>query len=200
MKSLSLTKPHMIIVVGIAGAGKSFFAEQFSDTFQAPLVSDTIIAESLAPLQPTVKTKQAITTHIVSHQIKELLKTKQSLIIDASCDTRSERTELTRLAKHGGYEPLVVWVQTEPATAKLRSIRPQRGNMTPRMTAEEHDAAVRRFTIPNASEKTIVISGKHTYATQAKIVLTKLAKARADTTPHPKAPARKPLGSRITIR
>ncbi|MBI3889304.1 hypothetical protein HY312_01855 [Candidatus Saccharibacteria bacterium] len=36
MKSLNLTKPHLIVVVGIPGAGKTYFGQQFSTTFNAP--------------------------------------------------------------------------------------------------------------------------------------------------------------------
>ena len=33
--------PHVILMIGIPGAGKSTFAERFSETFQAPIVSYT---------------------------------------------------------------------------------------------------------------------------------------------------------------
>ena len=39
MKSLSLAKPLVLVVIGLPGAGKSFFARQFSETFGAPMVS-----------------------------------------------------------------------------------------------------------------------------------------------------------------
>ena len=202
MKSLSLSKPHMIIIVGIAGAGKSFFANQFAHTFQAPLVSRSTILESFHGHGLSQKAQEDISDSIIRTSVRELLKTKQSIIIDANCDTRTDRAEFVRLARSAGYEPLLIWVQTEPLTAKQRATRPNKQQQTPaRMTPEEHDAAVRKFTTPNAAEKAIVISGKHTYASQAKIVLTKLAKPRQETlntqvTP----PARKSLAGRITIR
>ena len=202
MKSLSLSKPHMIIIVGIAGAGKSFFANQFAQTFQAPLVSRSVILDSLHGHGLPSNVQEDISNTLIQTSVQELLKTKQSIIIDANCNTRTDRAELVRAARSAGYEPLLIWVQTEPLTAKQRVTRPNRQHQTPaRMTPEEHDAAVRKFTTPNTAEKAIVISGKHTYASQAKIVLTKLAKPRQDTlntqvTP----PARKSLAGRITIR
>ncbi|MBO9600754.1 MAG: hypothetical protein J7559_23390, partial [Cohnella sp.] len=69
-------------------------------------------------------------------------------------------------------------------------------------TAEQHDAAVRRFSAPHSTEKPIVISGKHTYATQAKMVLRKLAEPRADISVHSTAPVSRRASSKhsITIR
>jgi len=38
MKSLQLDKPHAIVVIGIQGSGKTFFAEKFATTFKAPYI------------------------------------------------------------------------------------------------------------------------------------------------------------------
>jgi predicted kinase len=202
MKSLSLAKPHLILVVGIAGAGKSFFAEQFADTFQAPLVSEDHLRAALEPLGELVnKDERAIVTKLAHDQISELVKTQSTIIVDACCETRTERAEISRKARLKGYEPLLVWVQTAPNIAKLRATKTNRMQPHRRLiTPEQHDAAVRRFTAPNASEKTIVFSGKDTYASQAKLVFTKLAQPRAEISGHTQPPVRKPSNGRIIIR
>jgi predicted kinase len=202
MKSLSLAKPHLILVVGIAGAGKSFFAEQFADTFQAPLVSEDHILSAVELVGDISDSdKRAIVSKIASNQISELVKTQSTVIVDACCETRTERAEISRKARLKGYEPLLVWVQTAPNIAKLRATKPNRMQPNRRLiTPEQHDAAIRRFTAPNASEKTIVISGKHTYASQAKLVLTKLAQPRAEISGHTQPPVRKSSNGRIIIR
>ena len=52
------------------------------------------------------------------------------------------------------------------------------------MTAEQFDDAVRQFSEPHVHEKPIVISGKHTYATQARTILSRLGNEnRAAQTP-----------------
>lgn len=202
MKSLSLAKPHLILVVGIAGAGKSFFAEQFADTFQAPLVSEDHLRAALEPIGEIAdKDERTVITKLAHNYISELIKTQSTIIVDACCDTRTERAEISHRARLKGYEPLLVWVQTAPNIAKLRATKPNRLQPHRRLiTPEQHDAAVRRFTVPNTSEKTIVISGKHTYASQAKLVLTKLAQPRAEISGHTQAPVRKPSNGRIIIR
>jgi predicted kinase len=182
MKSLSLAQPHLIIMVGVPGAGKSFFAEKFAQTFNAPSVS----LEKIIPY--TVDDEGAV---ILMHQaLDELFKTNRSIIVEGNMDTRIEREKLTRKAKTAGYETLIVWVQTDPATAKSRSIREFKDKINRTLTVDEYERLVKRFTPPNNLERPTVISGKHTYATQAKIVLKKLSAARTEISVHTTAPAR----------
>jgi predicted kinase len=187
MKSLSLSKPHLIVMVGISGAGKSFFAEQFSETFQAPLVSSSAIMTAIGKSSIPLK----IINALIDQQMKELFKSRQSFIVDGHSDTKAERIALAATARKHGYEVLVIWVQTEPATAQKRSLKAAKTEQHRRVTtAEQHAAAVRRFTAPHTTERPIVISGKHTYATQAKMVLRKLAEPRADISVHTTTPTR----------
>jgi len=194
MKSLSLTTPHMIIMVGLPGSGKSFFAEKFASTFGAPYVSTDIIS-SLGALEP-----QLIET-ISMYLLSELLKTKQSIIVECPAATRAERLELTKKARANGYEPLIVWVQTDAATTKTRATRDKnkRGGV---ISDEQYERTLTRFTAPNSLERPVVISGKHTYASQAKVVLQKLSAPRAELSTQQIAPIRKTQQGRrnITIR
>lgn len=182
MKSLSLAQPHVILMVGVPGAGKSFFAESFSQTFNAPYVS----LEKIIPYT----SDDAAATALMQHCINELLKTQRSIIIEGGTDTRIEREKLTRKAKLAGYETLIVWVQTDPATAKTRSIKDAKNKVNRTLSPDEYDRIVKRFTPPNTLEKPTVISGKHTYATQAKIVLKKLSATRTEISTHVTAPVR----------
>jgi predicted kinase len=182
MKSLSLTQPHIIVMVGVPGSGKSFFAENFSQTFNAPYVS-------LEKILPYTSDETAAVT-LMQQYITELFKTRQSIIIEGGTDTRTERDKLARKAKAAGYETLFLWVQTDPATAKARSVRESKNKVNRTLTSDEYDRIVKRFTPPNVLEKPTVISGKHTYATQAKITLKKLSAPRAEISTHDIAPVR----------
>jgi predicted kinase len=182
MKSLSLTQPHIIVMVGVPGSGKSFFAENFSQTFNAPYVS-------LEKILPYTSDDTAAVT-LMQQYVTELFKTRQSIIIEGGTDTRTERDKLARKAKAAGYETLFLWVQTDPATAKARSVRESKNKVNRTLTSDEYDRIVKRFTPPNVLEKPTVISGKHTYATQAKITLKKLSAPRAEISTHDIAPVR----------
>lgn len=183
MKSLSLSKPHVLVMVGFPGSGKSFFADKFAEMFKAPLASREKIAVILGHDGREVE-------DIVLDQLKELLKTKQSIIIDGIGDSRAVRGEISRKAHEAGYETLFVWVQTNPATAKSRSAKKVAGATHRNLKGDEYDTVAKRFTPPNALEKPIVISGKHTYATQAKVILKKLTEPRANISHHSAAPLR----------
>ncbi len=164
MKSLSLLQQHAIVMVGIPGSGKSHFAKKFSDTFNIPIVDIASIAAHSAD--------DVAASELIFIIIDELLKTKQSIIIDAGSASHKERLEFNKyLAKHH-YEPLVVWVQTEYDIAKQRALR---GGKSEPFFENEFD----HFDAPQPNEKPLVISGRHTYASQVKTVLKRLTAARA---------------------
>lgn len=177
MKSLSLSQPHLLIMVGIPGSGKSFFAEKFSDMFHAPCVSYEKIAE--------ISNDQESSARYMAHLLHELFKTRHTIIVDGLADTRAQRAELKHLANTAGYKSLYIWVQTDEVTAKARKIKQL--NKGERHGAEyEYEKLASTFAIPVASERpVVVISGKHTYATQAKAVLKKLAQPRAPSQARP---------------
>jgi predicted kinase len=184
MKSLSLSKPHLIIVVGIPGSGKSFFADKFAETFHAPIVSRGRIASRLEHDSDAVET-------VARDQLNELVKTQQSVILDGLADTRAARAELANSARAAGYSCLIVWVQTDPSTAKSRSSRKKTDTGNRHLTGADYDHVSGQFMPPTAIERPVVISGKHTYATQAKVILKKLSEPRAAAiSKHTAAPVR----------
>ena len=177
MKSLQLTKPHLLVVVGLPGSGKTFFAKQFSDTFNAPYIDYGYYSS----LVGSVKTSEEIIDHIYGL----LLRTKQSLVIEGRGSTKAERKELADMAAKNGYSILFVWVQTEPATAEHRAVYAK----TATMNQKEFDKATKAFENLNAGEPYMVISGKHTFSSQGKTVLRKLITDRPTTVPASKLAA-----------
>lgn len=177
MKSLRLTRPHAIMMVGIPGSGKSFFAEQFARTFNAPYIDSLTIEER-------AKSPQAA-GELMALYINEIAKTEESFVFEGDTDSRTKRADFARWAKSKGYKPVMIWVQTDKTTAKTRSVK-QNG-----LTPEVFDDIVKDFSPPHPDEKAIVISGRHTFATQTKVVLGHLAKeaqaTRKPSTPPPRS-------------
>lgn len=178
MKSLNLNQPLLLLLVGLPGAGKSFFARQFSLTFGAPLVSHNRIRHELFEDPNHNKIEEDLIERLATAQLEELLKTRRTIIIDGGCNAKTDRQAIIAQAKEAGYDKLIIWVQTDPATCRQRSLK--RGKerpedlMTAALTPDQFDSFAKKFTAP-LKEDHIVISGKHVYATQAKIVLRKLA-------------------------
>ena len=160
MKSLQLEKPHAIVVVGIQGSGKSFFAEKFADTFTAPYIDDK---QFIDHAKTEGDAKMIATTMLL-----ELLKTGKSIIVETD-GSKENRYELSKLLKDSGYEMLLVWVQTDSNTAMARA-RKMNGTK-----ASEYKEGLKQFSAPQNNEQPLVISGKHTFASQTKTVLKKLA-------------------------
>lgn len=168
MKSLSLNQPHLLITVGIPGSGKSFFAEKFAATFKAPYVDYSVIMEMSGQ-------NSDLSDAYAGYLLKELFKTRDTIVFDGPTSTRAERTALKDLAASAGYTSLFIWVQTDTETAKTRFIKEHK-KIGRHVTAQQYAAIIKDFSPPVAKEHpAVVISGKHTYATQARAVLKNLA-------------------------
>ena len=165
MKPLTPTTPHVIIMVGIPGAGKSTFTEHFSKTFNAPVVDYDKAFNIVGSVQAA--------SQVTDLLLDQLLKTRHTLIYEGPTSNKAGRAAVIKKITTAGYQPLLVWVQTESAEALRRSTKKQSGKAA--MTAAEFDTAIRSFGAPTPEERPVVISGKHTYATQLKVVLKHLA-------------------------
>lgn len=169
------------MMVGAPGAGKSFFARHFAQMFGAPAISaDRLRFELFAEPQFTAD-EQDILSRLAQYQLDELLKTRATIIVDGFCNAKTERQTLASLAKKAGYGTLAVWVQTHQTTAQSRvtkrNSRRADDAHNVSLSPEEFTRQARRLT-PPTTENHVVISGMHTYNTQAKTVLRKLIQPR----------------------
>lgn len=187
MKPLSLSRPHLIIMVGIPGAGKSYFGERFGNTFKAPVINQGKLQKELFGEVRDAAQEVEITDKVARTMLDELVKTGATIVYDGPTDSRVSRQELVRFAHSVDYLPVMVWVQTDSSEAARRATNRRKADGF--LTEQQFDTAVRQFTIPNQSERAVVISGKHTYPTQLKNVLTHLASTREA---EPTAPPPKP--------
>lgn len=172
MKPLNLSTPHLIIMTGIPGSGKSFFAEHFSSTFKAPYVNFEKIRQQIFENPVYSNDEQAVVSRIVDYMLDELFKTNQTIVFEGPADTRTSRLQIAKKARDNGYNPMLVWVQTESIAAKARATKVVKGS--PAISKERFDTIISKFNAPSPNEKPLVISGKHTYASQLKIVLGRL--------------------------
>lgn len=166
MRSLQLAKPHIIVVIGLPGAGKSFFAGKFSDTFSAPYLHYDLYKWRIGD--------DKVGEEIADHVLDMLLRTKQTIVIEGRGSSAADRQNLVKLARKSGYDTIFVWVQTDPAIARNRATK--RGDGA--ITKKEFDERVAAFETPSSRESYMVISGKHTHATQTKAVLRRLVANR----------------------
>lgn len=164
-------KPHLIMTVGLPGSGKSFFAEHFADTFKAPIVSYEKL--KLLKRQQDVD-GDGVVDDYAKYILKEIMKTSQTIVYDGLTNSKKVRLELISIARELNYDPMFIWVQTDETTARKRALKITDSHKFS-VTKDEFDDYKKKFTPPNQKEKPVVISGKHNYASQLKIVLKNLA-------------------------
>lgn len=139
------------------------------------------------------------------YMLDQLCLTKQTIILEGPGSTKHERRTLATFARSKGYQVLFVWVQTEPVTAQNRATKGMPGaKQTSLLSEDEFANYANRFEPLTPAEPYMVISGKHTYASQAKNVLKKLVEPRKESTKVPTGndrPSEKatPRPGRITI-
>lgn len=173
MKSLILNRSHLIVMVGIPGSGKSFFAEHFAETFKAPIISYDRLHTEIFRSSTSSKDDEATISRIANYMLEEVLKTGQTVIFDGKIYSRTSYDLIAKKAQILGYEPLYVWVQTDSDTSKKRALKPNADKIA--IISDQFDKALKQFTPPERTKRIVVISGKHTYASQLKIVLKCLA-------------------------
>lgn len=181
MKRLSLVQPTIILMVGVPGAGKSFFARQFADSYDLPCISADRIKFELFNEPQHNTNEQQIVHRVADYMVDELLKSRGSFIVDGLLgNVKTQRMSIERRAREQGYAVLAVWVQVDTTTAKDRSIKrnPKKRDdqfNTP-LTEAAFTAWSKQLTGPTL-ESHVVVSGKHTFATQRTAVLRKLQPA-----------------------
>lgn len=189
MKQVTPASPHVIVMVGIPGAGKTTFAERFSETFSTPYINRSFLEHEF---DINVKKSHALAVSLLD----EIAKTKRTIIYEGDTSTIAKRQEIIKRILSKGYRPLLVWVQTEPGEAKRRATK-----LYPKgsgLSSNEFDDLESSFEAPKRNEHAVVISGKHTYATQVKVILRQLASERPTIKTPPRTAA--PRNGRMLIQ
>ena len=199
MKPTVASKPHIIVTVGIPGSGKSYFAEYFAKNFKAPIVSIDKLREKVFDKPTFSREEDNIVNQAATYMLDEVLKTGRTIIYDGRTDSRTDRDLIARKSRAAGYEPLFVWVQTEVPTAKKRAVKSKFSKKV-LMSEEQFNTKVSKFSNPHPNEKFVVISGKHTNASQLRIVLKHLIDPNQTASGKPMQPTRPPGNRNFLIR
>lgn len=196
MKKLTLPTPTVFLMVGVPGAGKSYFARQFAAGFGLPYVSADRIRFELFNEPEYSPSEQAIVNRMADYVTDELLSSGSTFIVDGTfANAKTARMNLARRARAKGYSVISVWVQVDNFSARDRSMRRKPGKRDDQFNSPlsaENFAAISKQLSPPTTEIHIVISGKHTYAAQKSAVLKRLQAIYDD---HDSATTQKPATS-----
>ena len=184
METANTTKPLLLVTIGPPGTGKSFFARRFSEMFNAPLVSFDEIRFELFNDVTFSEDESVIVGRVAGLQLRELLKTRKTIILDGGHNPKVSRFELAKVAKAAGYSILYIWTQIDEDTARRRSLHRNASNEDDQfnrsLTGEEFENHARKFTAPSSFEHYVVISGRHNFPSQARSVLKKMLGPREE--------------------
>ena len=154
-------RPRALLVFGAPASGKTTFAEKFAKKFG-------LAYYNFADLMR----EHDFTREKILVILEEILKTGQTIVIEGCINTEANRAEIRNLVRNSGYEPALVWVQTDISTIRQRLKNRYRSVSKAK---EAYDKAVAEMEAPAENEKPIILSGKHTFETQTKHVIAGLA-------------------------
>ena len=159
-KSHSPSGQRAILVFGAPCSGKTTFSEQFAAQFNATFYD-----------LDALKEKHNLSRQFILLLISEIAKTGATLIIEGGIDTEKDLRELTEVLRAAGYTPTLIWMQTDVSTIRMR-LKNKLKSVEKAKTV--YDNRIKTLEAPSDAEAPIVLSGKHTYHTQLKQVLTQL--------------------------
>lgn len=151
------SKPYAILVFGAPMSGKTVFAEQFSTRFNAPFLNLAALHE-----QHHISRKVALAL------VEQIAKCKSTIVVEGALDNERQRDEMRKIFVSAGYQPVLIWIQTDLNEIKHR-MRHKYKKVADAKAAL--DAALKNIEAPSDDEPHLVISGKHTFQTQCKNVL-----------------------------
>lgn len=155
------TKPRALLVFGAPCSGKTTFSEKFAEKFRL-----TFFDLDKIKVTNNFSRKNILT-------ILELIaKTRQNLVLEGGLDTEKQREEIVKILRLAGYEPSLVWIQTDLSTIRAR-LKAKHKSVSE--AKELYDKATSVMEAPSEVEFPIILSGKHTFETQSRHVISALA-------------------------
>lgn len=183
MKELNLSPPLLIITMGYPGAGKSFFARQFAESYSLPHLSQDRVRFELFENPLFNNDELDIINRVLLYALDQTMKTNKSIVCDGNFSRLQERKELYALAKQRGYRTLIVWLQTDKNTSFQRAAHRDKRSQESKHSFNLDQRTFARLTAevdrPSEKEASIVISGKHAFKGQNVTILRKIAELYA---------------------
>lgn len=178
MTKLALTRPSLILFYGYPGSGKTFLARQLSEDLQAAHIHSERIRFELFERPRYDRQENQIIEHLMRYMAEEFLKAGISVLYDINAMRASQRRELRELARRNKAEVVMTWLQIDQESAFTRATKRDKRRADDKFAEPlSKDAFMRTISAmqnPDLTEEYIVISGKHTYATQRSAIVKKL--------------------------
>ncbi len=190
------TRPLLVLLYGFPGSGKTFFARQLCEQLMAVHVHGDRIRGELFETPNFGKQETHIVTSLMDYMTGEFLNAGVSVVYDANALRITQRRNLRNMAAKTGAETILVWQQIDPESAFTRvSHRDRRktdDHYAQPLDRAAFDAMSAGMQNPDSTERYVVISGKHVFATQRGAMLRHLLDRRLVTMDPSASPIGKP--------
>lgn len=155
------SRPRALLVFGAPCSGKTTFATKFAERFDLACYDFDELRE-----------KYRLTRKNIFLFIELLARTNKTIMVEGCLNTEKDRTEVRNALRAAGYDPYLIWIQTDISTIRMRMKNKYR---SVQKAKEAYDAQVETMEAPAEHECPIILSGKHTFDTQVKHILAGLA-------------------------
>jgi predicted kinase len=170
-------KPLLILLYGFPGSGKTYFARQLCEHFQAAHVHGDRIRAELFEQPRYDREENEVINHLMDYMTGEFLNAGMSVIYDANTMRLTQRRQLRDMARKANAQPILIWQQIDVESSYQRASKRDR-----RKADDKFSPAIDRPTFERIAsgmqnpqnEEYIVISGKHVFGTQLSALMKRL--------------------------
>lgn len=177
MPKIILAKPTIVCLYGYPGSGKSYVARNLAESIQLAHVSSDRVRNELFQSPRYDAQENAIVTHLMDYMSEEFLTSGVSIVYDTNALRIAQRRRLREMARKHRAAYLLIWLQIDIDTAFARTQERDRRTADDKysepQTRSTFERQVSGMQNPEG-EDYLVISGKHTFATQKNSVINRL--------------------------
>lgn len=172
-------QPVLILLYGFPGAGKTYFARQFTESVHVAHLEQDRIRHELFGQPRYSKQENAALNRIMEYMAGEFLASGISVVYDMNAMRLSQRKALRELARQNKAQTVVVWFQVDADTAFIRNQKRDRRKLDDRYAVGYDVEAFKQIASymqqPEHVEDVTVVSGKHSFGGQMSSIIKKLA-------------------------
>jgi len=89
----------VVIVFGLPGSGKSYFAERLAKKLNADYVNSDRLRKEMIAVRTYSEQEKAVVYNVMLEKMKETIKQKKSIVLDATFHNIKTRKLITKAAK-----------------------------------------------------------------------------------------------------
>lgn len=187
-----MTKPLLIMFVGVPGSGKTYFAKRLAQKLHAVTINSDAIRLSMWGSRDAIRATHAtgrervsanrLTFGAMDYAAVQIIKAGHSVVYDCNANKYEERAKMAMIAREAGGLGIVVRIQTPHAVAVRRGLEREEADDQPKFLVETAEQVVERFAKeieePSERENVIEISGELPFEGQYTIFEREVGKFR----------------------